>query len=237
MENDCGISLAVGKQRIDIDGTGHHIMVYCADRRNPVFERLTELTTLFSQDRKNRIAKCGKGSQKVLSAAAGLCMLEGLRDAGIDEAAMRYGADAHGKPFICDHPEIAFNISHSGDYAAAVFVRPGTESDCAESVHTIYSAGIDIERIGRMNERIARILRETDGDLETKEELCRIWTAREAFVKCTGIGLAGIRDDFHFEKSENGDPVLRQELFEGDFTVIEPEAPEGYCITVVVRKY
>ena len=71
---------------------------------------------------------------------------------------------------------------------------------------------------------------------DTDEELCRRWTVREAFLKCIGTGLSSIREDYHIEKTATGNLRLCQYIYDGEFTIIEPEAPEGYRIACVIRQ-
>lgn len=99
---------------------------------------------------------------------------------GSPELSRRTGE--HGKPYFCDHPEICFNISHSGSIVV-----------CAVSD---YEIGVDIQEkearsIDRIAERIllpdeyGRFLLSPD-----KEELFfRIWVMKEAFLKWTGEGI------------------------------------------------
>ena len=208
----------------------------------------------FSEYRRGKIQSTKLFSAKCLSAAAGIAMDEGLRRFGLREREARYIFNDRGKPYIDGHPEIIFNISHSGEYAVAAFLY-GTEQVI------IYDIGVDIEQIARINKRIVTFMKNDVGfenesinnsmtvtmskqeaEIQPdscdgfRKDLCRRWTAREAFIKCLGTGLASIREDYHFEKTATGNLRLCQSIYDGEFTIIEPEAPEGYCITCVVRR-
>lgn len=85
-----------------------------------------------------------------------------------------------GKPFFPDCADIKFNLSHSGEYAAAAV------SD--------REVGVDIERIRPINPRIAErylqgIVRGS-GDADIIEAWCR----KESYGKFTGSGL--LKADF-----------------------------------------
>ena len=96
--------------------------------------------------------------------------------------------------------------------------------------------GVDIEQVTRMNRRILSFMKNDVGFEDTDEELCRRWTVREAFLKCIGTGLSSIREDYHIEKTATGNLRLCQYIYDGEFTIIEPEAPEGYRIACVIRR-
>ena len=91
----------------------------------------------------------------------------------------------HGKPFLRDHPDIFFNMSHSG-----------TRAVCAVSSRPV---GADIQEIRRINLRAASKFltpRELDevallpDDESRTEELSRLWCIKESVGKCTGKGFS-----------------------------------------------
>ncbi|MCR5324643.1 MAG: 4'-phosphopantetheinyl transferase superfamily protein [Lachnospiraceae bacterium] len=224
----------------------------------------------FSDFRRDKILSKKIYSSKCLSAAAGIALDKGLRQFGLREKEVRFIADEHGKPCIDGHPEIIFNLSHSGEYAVAAFLSGikqvtasvGSESSKSSDMIGValnsknesetkeitidkprYDIGADIEQISRVNHRIAAFMKNDVGftycsstDAEMKN-LCRRWTAREAFWKCIGTGISSVHEDFYLEKTESGNLKLCQNIYDGEFTVFEPEAPEGYCITYVVRRH
>ena len=88
----------------------------------------------------------------------------------------------HGKPCFRIHPEVRFNISHSGDLVI-----------CAVSDFEI---GIDIQEKSRMNtDRIAKKIMspaEHKKYLESSERqdfFYRVWVMKESYVKWTGDGI------------------------------------------------
>ena len=103
----------------------------------------------------------------------------------------------HGKPYLKDDPDLYFNLSHSGIYAALCIG------------HT--PNGIDIEyrrpnykKIARRfftPEEAAAIDKVSDG----ADLFLRIWTRKEAYLKMTGDGLTKEMNSFR----------------------VYPEAPEG----------
>lgn len=105
--------------------------------------------------------------------------------------------DENGKPQVKDLP-LYFNISHSAGWVA-----------CAVSDSPI---GIDLEVIQNRDLSVARrICSQEELDYifaENKESLRRflqVWTAKEAYVKLTGIGIKAMKEADFF--------ALREHLF------------------------
>ena len=115
----------------------------------------------------------------------------------------------HGKPFLKDHPDIHFNISHcKNGIAVAVSDQP---------------VGIDIESYRQvsdslirytMNEEEQRIIRESEDPIRTFTEY---WTKKEAVFKLRGTGIT---HDLH--ELLKGDEVVE--------TVVNPEKKYSYSI-------
>lgn len=147
-----------------------------------------------------------------LSAGVGLMMRSIEREFGV-----RISKDADGCPHTDGGVHVSF--SHSGDYAVgAVSDRP---------------VGIDIEAIGRNSDIYPAVMTPEEHrhfisdvpDPEKDAAFCRMWTAKESYMKAMGKGL-GI------------DPASFRSVFwpemrvPGGFTLDEPPAPEGYRISV-----
>ena len=91
----------------------------------------------------------------------------------------------HGKPFLTNHPDIHFNISHCKDAVA-----------CAIDDSPV---GIDIESVGRykdelarytMNdEEIAKIATAEDPEVVFEVVFIELWTKKEAATKLVGTGI------------------------------------------------
>lgn len=99
----------------------------------------------------------------------------------------RFERNEHGKPFLADHPEIHFNLSHcKNGIAVAVSDQP---------------IGIDIESYREvsdsllrytMNEEEQRIIKKSDDPVRTFTEF---WTKKEAVFKLKGTGIT--REGLH----------------------------------------
>ena len=113
-----------------------------------------------------------------------------------------YTYTENGKPYLVNNKNIAFNISHSGDYSMLAYLE---SSD---------SVGADIQQIRFMKDGMERRLLHEKEIMESqllqekKEYLNRIWVIKESYVKMTGEGLShDFRDlyvDFENGKIEAG---------------------------------
>ncbi len=138
------------------------------------------LDTIRSMDSKRYedISRIRNDVNKRLHMAAGMLIKDMCDKLGISDPVV--GRDKHGKPYIEDHPEVCFNLSHSGEYAVIAYGdRP---------------VGIDIQEKRRVSESFAtRILNETEKqlyDLTDADMICRVWTMKEAYSKLIGLGLS-----------------------------------------------
>ena len=113
-----------------------------------------------------------------------LMLKELLRPLGINDLRMEH--NEHGKPFLANHPEVHFNLSHcKNGIAVAVDFSP---------------VGIDIESFRKSN---LALINKTMNPAEAAwirasgdpvEAFTQYWTKKEAVVKLRGTGLV---DDLH----------------------------------------
>lgn len=121
--------------------------------------------------------------------------------------AVRYAEN--GKPYFVGFDHVTFNLSHSGHMVACALVleSPGIFAT---------PVGVDIQKVPDSCEKVAKIAENyyTEGEkallfpyLDDISAYCReftrIWTRKEAMVKCSGIGLSGLRsaDSTHPESA------------------------------------
>ena len=113
-----------------------------------------------------------------------------------DEMDDSLGKNEYGKPYLKNHPEIHFNISHTNDLAV-----------CAIGNQNI---GVDVEAIKDFSTSIFRkvLTKEeqafydavtSDKNADTKKEwFFRFWTLKEARIKHAGMGLSMSMTSFSF---------------------------------------
>lgn len=122
-----------------------------------------------------------------------------------------------GKKYFANFPDIHFNVSHSGhrlvcavsDVPVGVDIEKPAEAKNVMKIVKRFFHAKEIERF----EMLAK-----EG-VDPAVEFQRLWTMKEAYLKCTGAGLSGGMDGYRFEK--DGDT--------GEFYVVE-DAPSGRCL-------
>ncbi len=99
---------------------------------------------------------------------------------------------ALGKPYLADYPELAFNLSHTGNSMAVAVAK-----NC--------QIGIDIEQC-KHRTSLAALVHKCFSDeeathwqqlpeAEQQRAFYQFWTRKEAFVKATGLGITvGLHD-------------------------------------------
>ena len=127
-----------------------------------------------------------------------------------------FGKNNYGKPFAKELA-VEFNVSHSGDMVV-----------CAVSDRPV---GIDVEQIRPMRDSVAkRICSQeeldywSDPSISEAERLNRffeIWTAKEAYCKCIGIGI----QDFAQLRQQNVLEMERTTTLLGEYMVSVIESP------------
>lgn len=127
-----------------------------------------------------------------------------------------FGKNNYGKPFAKDLA-VEFNVSHSGDMVV-----------CAVSDRPI---GVDVEQIRSIRDSVAkRICSQeelaylSDPYVDEADRLSRffeIWTAKEAYCKCIGIGI----QDFSFLRQQNVLGMERTTTLLGEYMVSVIESP------------
>ena len=161
-----------------------------------------------------RAFKKEQGKKECTMAYQLLCQM--LReDYGITAPpAFAYGE--HKKPYLIDYPYIHFNLSHTKKAIACIV----SDKPC----------GIDVESLGRYNERIARYcmcdeeMEQINASHDKDVAFISLWTKKEALLKLTG---EGITDDL---KTGLFSPRMEGVTLE---TFVNEE--KGYCVSIAVK--
>ena len=102
-----------------------------------------------------------------------------------------------GKPNFKDLPDFHFNISHSDDIVTAI---------CSDM-----QCGIDIQEVSKYRPEIVKrffhpterfYLDNQSDDIQT-EEFYHFWTAKESYVKYTGLGISSGLSNFYYDKNSD----------------------------------
>ena len=164
-----------------------------------------DIWRLLCDARQKKIEKCKKEKDRLRTFGAGLLLEYGLRQFGYTQNSAEYqkrstvkeyrqvffSQGEYGKPMMdadsFQDASLCFNLSHAGNYAAAVF---GSQP-----------VGVDVECIRTGGQKIANRFFSED----EKRYLCgnwsddlftKTWTRKEAYVKAVGKGIAIRLDSF-----------------------------------------
>ena len=136
--------------------------------------------------------------------------------------------DGDKKPRLADAGGWDFNVSHSGDYVAVAVARR--------------AVGIDLEKVRPVREMVSLVRRYFHPDESAAWAACDdslreeaffvLWSAREAAMKCAGLGLAK-----GLAKTRVDPVILRDGWSEGRVDQIpvqlrRMDAPAGYLMVV-----
>ena len=104
------------------------------------------------------------------------------RYTGVPAAELSFARGEHGKPYLAGSP-VSFNMSDSGDlalYAVTLRAQIGVDVERQREID-----GVGISR---------RFLPESEAATVARDpaSFFRVWTRREAYLKCVGVGLRRI---------------------------------------------
>lgn len=142
-----------------------------------------------------KVNKIKKEEDRLRSIAAGILLSYGLRKNGIDLDACRLVAGVHGKPQVAGCEGLHFNLSHTGNYAVAVF------SDAP--------VGIDIEHRRTLKQSLLDKCCIEDeqawikGQPDKEMAFVRLWTAKESYVKWSGEGITFPLENIAVQRKED----------------------------------
>ncbi|RVU01930.1 4'-phosphopantetheinyl transferase superfamily protein [Mucilaginibacter limnophilus] len=138
--------------------------------------------------------------------------------------------DAHGKPYLVNHPYY-ISFSHSFDYAAVMISRR-------------HQVGIDIELVKEKVERIAhKFMRKQELDFISQkckiEELYVCWCVKEAVYKCYGQKEVSFLDNILLEPfSFEGHGIINAKLRKDDIAIdyaVGYQQYQDYMIGYVIQ--
>lgn len=147
---------------------------------------------------------------------------------GCEPRTLGFVEEEGGKPRLAVESGLDFNISHAGDYVAAAAGRA--------------AVGIDLELIRDVREMAGVVRRYFHPDeaaawedLEAggrTEGFFILWCAREAAMKCTGIGLARGLSATRVEPSILVEAAAAARVGKAELRVKRMDAPPGYVMVL-----
>lgn len=163
--------------------------------------------------RQTRALSCRSVADSARIAGAGILLQWALLQEGIPKSSQILTENRWGKPQLADFSAPQFSLSHSGDWVI-----------CAVGSQPL---GADVE-LPRCTMQMARRFfhpsevkyLETLSALKQKIALCRLWTAKEAFLKALGHGFATAPNCFYVDLTEQ-DAFLHQNLLPFPYRLFE----------------
>lgn len=196
--------------------------VYIADiaplRNSELFDTLYKSV---SEERRERTDRMRLEKDKCLSLGAEYLLMSACRDFGIDYKKERIITDAFSKPKFADFP-VYFSLSHSEERVMCIMSE--------------LQVGCDVEKNHPIDLRIARDFffedefRVIEACTTQKEQMAmffRLWTLKESFMKCTGLGVRLPLDSFAILLEPDGIKV-NQTVDDSKYLLFEKNLHDGY---------
>ena len=192
--------------------------------------RFADAYARVSAPRRAKIDRLRPGASRRLSLAAGLLLADTLAENGVRGLSAEEAEDENGKPCLPRCPELYFSLSHSGTWAMCTAADKPVGCDLQLTAPRSLRVA---ERYFTQEEQARILAQETE---EARQEMFyRIWTLKESFVKCLGLGLRLPLDSFSAYPAESGGIVLAQSADPGGFRLFEPSPPAGFRCAVCIR--
>lgn len=173
-------------------------VIYFLDASSvPEEEALLRAAGELSRSRQEKAAKLRFPEDRILSLGAGLLLDRGLQKYGLREREVELEYRHNGKPYLKNHPELFFNLSHSGTMVMATF------SD--------REIGCDIEKIRKTKMALVHryfakeeqlFLEQEQREEERDRLFSRYWTLKESVLKATGEGMRLPLDSFELQLAD-----------------------------------
>ena len=197
-----------------------HVSVVKVNREY-IEQHFDELVERLYPERKSRVLAFRRKEPAYTSIVAGL-MLQTLVEEklGIAPQVLVLEKNENGKPWIKDHPEFYFNISHAGDYVVLAYgdVPLGIDIEqiraqnmhvakrCYTEAEYAYVTGADSEenQVSDIPEENHEVKIGTDmtmpiPSMDINDRFFYLWTMKESYLKLTGDGISVPLNSFEID--------------------------------------
>ena len=166
--------------------------------------RWRELLPALSTERQQKALSCRFEPDQARAAGAGWLLQYALSEAGIPVQKQQILRADKGKPYLVHHPEVHFSLSHSSRWVVCAISKDPVGVD-VELPRCTMDVGLRFFRPDEMSglEQLPFV--------EQRDQLNRLWTAKEAFVKALGGGLTIPLSSFTVQLQEQ-EAILEQSL-------------------------
>lgn len=149
---------------------------------------------------------------------------------GISAAELRFTEDGNIKPYAENAAGWDFNLSHAGEFVACAVARGPVGIDI-ELIRPVREMGSIVTRYFHPDEAAA--WRAAGKDLR-EEAFFVLWSAREAVMKCTGLGLARGLSITRVDPAILREAEASARAGDAALVVRRLEAPPGYVALVAL---
>jgi 4'-phosphopantetheinyl transferase len=194
----------------------------------PVRELSDQDLELLSADERQRAARFRfEADRRRFVLARCAVRLALARMIGVAPRAVPLRVGPHGKPELASEDRLTFSLSHAGDYIALALAR-----DRRVGIDLEQHQAVNVDRIAQDHfcPRELRWLRE-GGAAGVEARFYRIWALKEAYLKASGIGLAGAPSSVDVSDAMTMQPASEPQfpLGQADIAVQPIDAPAaGY---------
>ncbi|MCM3216690.1 4'-phosphopantetheinyl transferase superfamily protein [Niallia taxi] len=173
--------------------------IYLVEINSIADSELSHLYQLMDSERSKRAQRFIKPKDKVRT-IVGEILIRYLiiEKIGLKNKEINFDQNLYGKPFLEGFPSFHFNISHSGNYVLCVINDNEVGCDIEEI------KPLNIEEISTAfftNEECRYINSDSNNRLDKFYE---IWTLKESYIKCCGLGLSLSLKNFSMNISKKG---------------------------------
>ena len=181
-----------------------------------------------SDARRKKTDRLRFAKDKYLSLGAEYLLMHACRETGIDYFSEPAAADKNGKPYFisgCAH----FSLSHANERAFCVL--SGTPVGCDVEKTGSAPAGIASRFF---SEAECRSLAACETETARDELFFTLWTLKESFMKCTGLGFRLPLNAFSITE-EAGRILVRQTVEPAVFTFFTDTDADGYRYALCLK--
>ncbi|MFT8350160.1 4'-phosphopantetheinyl transferase family protein [Clostridium saccharoperbutylacetonicum] len=162
-------------------------------------ERIDKLCLFINPERKSKIERFINKEDKIRALVGEILIKTIMAETlGIKSKNIIFNKNEFGKPYLKNYEKFNFNISHSGEFTV-----------CAIDDRSI---GIDIEQIKQIEYKVIaeRFFSTCELKYINNTDLCNqlkkfyeIWTLKESYIKCCGMGLSMPLNKFSIDLSSS----------------------------------
>jgi len=166
---------------------------------------------------------------KLLALGVEVLLMQACKDFEVDYAKEPIVLDRFNKPGFAKVP-LFFNLSHSEQRVMCIMSK--------------YPVGCDVEKLGSDDLSIAehffhaseyQALKKCTSKEERKSSFLRLWTLKESFLKCTGLGISLPLESFAIDLASRDIKVI-QSIDNAHYCFFEKDLQDGYRYAWCVKK-